>query len=57
MAAEAASEEAVTSVAEAAATLIAIDAPDTVAAEAAPITEETTERDPTVVTESERHRR
>ena len=57
MAAEAASEEAVTSVAEAAATSIAIDAPDTVAAEAAPTTEETTERDPTVVTESERHRR
>lgn len=53
MAAEAASEEAVTSVAEVAATSIAIAAPDTAAAEAVPTTEETTERDPTVVTESE----
>ena len=51
--AEAASEEAVTSVAEVAATSIAIAAPDTAAAEAALTTEETTERDPTVVTESE----
>ena len=51
--AEAASEEAVTSVAEVAATSIAIAAPDPAAAEAALTTEETTERDPTGVTESE----
>lgn len=53
MAAEVASEEAVTSVAEVDATSIATDAPDTAAAEADQTTEETTERDPTVVTESE----
>ena len=56
-AAEAASEVAATSVAEEAATSTAIDAPDTAAAEAVPTTGEMTERDPTVVTESERHRR
>ena len=54
MAAEVASEGApVTSAAEAAVTSTATDAPDTAAAEADPTTEETTERDPTVVTESE----
>ncbi len=59
VAAEAASEVAATSVAEEAATSTAIDAPDTAAAEAVPTTGEMTEteRDPTVVTESERHRR
>ena len=54
MAAEVASEGApVTSAAEVAVTSTATDAPDTAAAEADPTTEETTERDPTVVTESE----
>ena len=53
MAAEVASEEAVTSAEEVAVTSIATDDPDTAAADLDPTTEETTERDPTVVTESE----
>lgn len=53
MAAEVASEEAATSAEEVDVTSIATDAPDTAAAEVDPTTEETTERDPTVVTESE----
>ena len=53
MAAEVASEEDVTSEEEVAVTSIATDAPDTAAADLDPTTEETTERDPTVVTESE----
>jgi hypothetical protein len=52
-AAEVASEGAATSVEEVDVTSIATDAPDTAAAEVDPTTEETTERDPTVVTESE----
>lgn len=55
VAAEVASEVAVTSVEEVDVTSIATDAPDTAAAEVAPTIEETTERDPTVVTESEQH--
>ena len=53
VAAEVASEEAATSAEEVDVTSIATDAPDTAAAEVDPTTEETTERDPTVVTESE----
>ena len=53
-AAEADSEVAATSVAEVAATSTATVAPDTAAAEAGRTTGETTERGPTVVTESER---
>ena len=52
-AAEVASEGAATSVEEVDVTSIATDAPDTAAADLDPTTEETTERDPTVVTESE----
>lgn len=55
VAAEVASEEAVTSVEEVDVTSIATDAPDTAAADPAPTTEGTTERDPTVETESEQH--
>ncbi len=54
MAAEVASEAAISVTAEVAAILTVTDAPDTAAAEADPITEEMTEREATAVTESER---